>query len=166
MPSPTGSKAGRLPRRDGRRALALGADVASGFPDETTRAGRSLALQALGVELALAEGVPADRLILGAVPDWVAEDGRRKAILVQAWLRAPTFPDHRLFVADPGPTYRRPSTALVAALAGSGVARTQRPVRAGRRAGRDLRAAASSAAALRTGSATGCCTRMRRSPPA
>ena len=56
--------------------LALGADVASGIPsDASTRAGRALALQALGVELALADGLAADRLLLGAVPDWVTGDG-------------------------------------------------------------------------------------------
>jgi D-Lysine 5,6-aminomutase TIM-barrel domain of alpha subunit len=83
----------------GAGPLALGADVASGNPsDAATRAGRALALQALGVELALADGLAADRLWLGAVPDWAVGDGDAGSILLAAWLRRLVFPDHRLVV--------------------------------------------------------------------
>jgi hypothetical protein len=76
--------------------------LASGIPSEAaTRAGRALALQALGVELALADGLAADRLLLGAVPDWVVGDGNARAILVQAWLRRLVFPGHRLVLGEP-----------------------------------------------------------------
>src|SRR5450756_1547052 len=86
----------------GSGPLALGADVASGMPsDAATRAGRALALQALGVELALVDGLPVDRLLLGAVPDWVAAEGDARAILVQAWLRRIVFPGHRLTIQEP-----------------------------------------------------------------
>ena len=79
----------------GAGPLALGADLARGVPsDACSRAGRALALQALGVELALADGLPAERLLLGAIPSWVAEDGDAGSILVQAWLRRLLFPGH------------------------------------------------------------------------
>jgi hypothetical protein len=133
--------------------LALGADVASGIPsDGATRAGRALALQALGVELALADGLAADRLLLGAVPDWVAEDGNPCAILVQAWLRHLIFPDHHLVVGEPRadkPPGR--TTALVTALSGAAASLVVRDRAAGSvsESAADLRAAASTAAALR-----------------
>ncbi len=99
--------------------LALGEDVASGIPsDAATRAGRALALQALGVELALADGLLPDRLLLGAVPDWVAQERDHRSILVQAWLRRVVFPDHRLVLQEPQlevSTQGR-NSALVAAL--------------------------------------------------
>ena len=102
--------------------LAIGADMASGIPsDAATRAGRALALQALGVELALADGLPADRLRLGAVPDWAVGDGDAGSILIQAWLRRVVFSDVRLVLG--GPTGWSTSTggamALVTALAGA-----------------------------------------------
>jgi len=106
----------------GAGPLALGADVASGIPsDAATRAGRALALQALGVELALADGLTSDRLLLGAVPDWVAGDGDACAILVQAWLRRRVFPNHGLVIGEPVAAGRRRSrtSALVTALSGA-----------------------------------------------
>ncbi len=82
--------------------LALGADLASGMPsDAATRAGRAIALQALGVELAFADGLPADRLLLGAIPDWSLGDGNAASILLQAWLRRALFPGCRLVVDGP-----------------------------------------------------------------
>ncbi len=134
--------------------LALGADVASGIPsDAATRAGRALALQALGVELALADGLAADRLLLGAVPDWVAEDGNARAILVQAWLRGLVFPGHRLVVGEPRADNQPPgrTTALVTALSGAAASLVVRDSAAGSvsESAADLRAAASTAAALR-----------------
>jgi hypothetical protein len=106
----------------GAGPLALGADVASGFPaDSETRAGRALALQALGVELALADGLPADRLVLGAVPDWSVGDGDSGAILMAAWLRSLVFPAYRFVIGGPGNWLTMPggSAALVSALSGS-----------------------------------------------
>jgi beta-lysine 5,6-aminomutase alpha subunit len=102
--------------------LALGADVASGIPsDGVTRAGCALALQALNVELALADGMPADRLVLGAVPHWVASDNDPNSILLGAWLRRVVFPDHRLVVDGPTGWLSSPrgTAAVVSALAGA-----------------------------------------------
>ena len=134
--------------------LALGADVASGIPsDASTRAGRALALQALGVELALADGLAADRLLLGAVPDWVTGDGDAPAILVQAWLRRLVFPGHGLLVDEPrvdNQPHGR-TAALVAALSGAAASLVVLDRAGGSVAesAADLRAAASTAAALR-----------------
>jgi hypothetical protein len=102
--------------------LAIGADMASGIPsDAPTRAGRALALQALGVELALADGLLADRLMLGAVPDWAAGDGDAGSILLQAWLRRILFRDVRLLLGGPAgwSTSAGGSVAIVSALAGA-----------------------------------------------
>jgi beta-lysine 5,6-aminomutase alpha subunit len=101
--------------------LALGADVASGIPaDAPTRAGRALALQALGVELALADGLPADRLMLGAVPDWAVGDGDAASILLQSWLRRIVFPGHPLVVGGPLGWLTSPARAVAAVSAFTG----------------------------------------------
>ncbi len=134
--------------------LALGADVASGIPsDAATRAGRALALQALGVELALADGLTADRLLLGALPDWVAEDGDARAILVQAWLRRLVFPNHSLIVSEPisSGRPRGRTSALVTALSGAAASLVVRDAAEGNVAesSAELDAAAGAALALR-----------------
>jgi hypothetical protein len=135
--------------------LALGADVASGIPSEAaTRAGRALALQALGVELALADGLPADRLILGAVPDWAAGDGDAGSILLQAWLRRIVFPAHRLIIEGPTGRVGSPTGAVaaVSALAAAAVSIIVEPGVSGDVAtlAADLATTARTARALRT----------------
>jgi hypothetical protein len=118
----------RLQARAGSRVvigpgpLALGADLASGIPsDAATRAGRAIALQALGVELALADGLPAERLLLGAIPDWSLGDGNAASILLQAWLRRAVFPGYRLVVDGPMSwlTSAGGAVALVSAMTGA-----------------------------------------------
>lgn len=121
------SFAHRLQARAGCRVvigpgpLALGADVASGIPsDAATRAGRALALQAIGTELALVDGLSADRLMLGAVPDWVADDGNMASILLQTWLRRALYPGHRLALGGAaGWLAAGRSAAAVAAMTGA-----------------------------------------------
>jgi hypothetical protein len=150
----------RLQARSGCRVvmgpgpLALGADVASGLPsDAATRAGRSLALQALGVEVALVDGLPAERLLIGALPRWVADEGDARAILVQAWLRHLVFSGHSLVVteSDAEPQSHAALAVLMTAMAGAATSLVVRHVGlAGvSAASRDLRTAASAAAALR-----------------
>lgn len=139
----------------GSGPLALGADVISGVPsDEATRAGRALALQALGVELAFADGLPADRLLLGAVPEWSVADGNAASILMQAWLRRIVFPGHRLVVGRPAGWLTSPAGAieLVAAFVGGAEAMVVEPVLGGgiAAAAADLAAAAGTARALRS----------------
>jgi len=136
------------PLHDAREYDAV---VASG--EQVTSGLLAIALQALGVELALADGLPANRLLLGAVPDWVAQDRNHRSILVQAWLRHLVFPDHRLVVEEPlcEVQPRGRDSALVAALSGAPAALVIRDRDAGRVAdsAADLGAAAAAAAALR-----------------
>jgi len=153
------SFAHRLQARAGCRVvigpgpLALGADVASGIPaDAATRAGRALALQALGVELALIDGLAADRLMLGAVPDWAAGDGDASSILLQAWLRSALFPGHRLVLGGAaGWIAAGRSAAAVAALAGAPLSLVLEPSAAGNvpSIAAELAAAAGAAGAVR-----------------
>jgi hypothetical protein len=140
--------------------LALGADVASGFPsDAATRAGRALALQALGVELALADGLPADRLLLGAVPDWAVGEDDAGSILLQAWLRRVLFPGHRTFVGGRPGWLSSPAgaVAVVSALAGGDALLVVEPRLSGAVSdvAADLAVAARTARALRVGLSDG-----------
>jgi hypothetical protein len=143
----------------GAGPLTLGAELASGVPsDPATRAGRALALQALGAELALACGLPAEQLLLGAVPGWMTDISGALPCLVQTWLRRAAFPDHSLVVEMPRPASARGGASaswaapLVAALAGAPAALVI--VAAGGRAtesgAADLAAAAATATILRT----------------
>jgi hypothetical protein len=87
----------------GAGPLAIGADIAAGVPaDAATAGGRALALEALGIELALADGLPADRLLVGAVPAWIAQQGGSPEALVQTSLRHLLFPELRLAVEESG----------------------------------------------------------------
>jgi hypothetical protein len=150
----------RLQARSGCRVLvgsgplALGVDVISGIPsDAATRAGRALALQALGVELALAGGLPAERLLLGAVPEWSVGDGNVTSILMQAWLRRIVFPGHRLVLGRPAGWLAAPGGAveLVAAIVGGAESMVVEPALPGgaAAAAADLDAAARTARAIR-----------------
>jgi len=151
----------RLQARAGSRVvigagpLALGADLASGIPsDAATRAGRALALQALGVELALADGLPADRLLLGAVPDWAGGDGDAGSIMLQSWLRRILFPGLGMVIDSPPGRSTSPvgTAALVSALAGGPAALVIETGVTGKvgAVAAELRAAARTAAALRS----------------
>ena len=142
----------------GAGPLTLGAEILSGMPsDPATRAGRALALQALGVELALAGGLTAERLLLGAVPGWIGSGAGARTYLVQAWLRRATFPGHRLVIEMPrgdSPSGRPRAgwtAPLVAALAGAPAALVivESGARAAESGAADLAAAAAAAAATR-----------------
>ncbi len=138
----------------GSGPLVLGADVARGLPsDAATRSGRGLALQALGVELALADGLPADRLFLGAVPDWVAQEGVAASILLEAWLRSFVFGGYRLVVSGSAARVSTPGglAGLVCALAGAPAAMVIQPDAVERVSvvAADLGAAAAASRALR-----------------
>ncbi len=75
-PSPTGCSPARgRPSLVGPGPLVVGPDLARGVPsDATTRAGRALALQLVGVFLARLHGVPPGRLLVGALPHWLLEE--------------------------------------------------------------------------------------------
>lgn len=151
----------RLQTRAGSRVaigpgpLAIGPDVAHGLPADTaTYAGRALALQALSVELALADGLPADRLLLGTVPDWISVDGDPLSILVQAWLRGVVFKGHRLMIGvrAGGLTSAGATATLAPALAGSKASLVVEPVLTANiaPAAANLRATAAAAATIRS----------------
>jgi hypothetical protein len=137
----------------GAGPLAIGADVARGVPaDAATSAGRALALQALAAEIALADGLPADRLLVGAVPTWVAQEGGSRAVLVQAGLRRLLFPELRLALEQPRDGSAGVAT-VVAALSGApaGLVLWERSGRGVSDVVAAHRAAADSGAALRSG---------------
>jgi len=137
----------------GSGPLALGADVARGVPsDSCTQAGRALAMQALGVELALVDGLPVDRLLLGAVPTWVAEEGDALEIFVQASLRRLLFPGHRLVIEEAADSSAAHGEAvLVTALSGgrAAVVVRRRVIGRGTETAAELRAAGAAARVLR-----------------
>jgi hypothetical protein len=109
-------------------------------------------MQALGVELALVDGLPVDRLLLGAVPSWVADEGDTSEVFVQASLRRLLFPGHRLVVEEAAESSAaRSVAALVTALSGGRAALVVRRRVIGRGAdtAAELRAAAAAARVLR-----------------
>jgi hypothetical protein len=138
----------------GAGPLALGADLASGIPaDAATRAGRALALQVLGVELALADGLPADRLMLGAVPAWAGGEGDAGSIFLGAWLRRVVFADQRLIVDGLAgwPDSPGEAASIASALTGAAASIVLAPRVPGSVSvvAKDLEAAAKTARALR-----------------
>jgi hypothetical protein len=89
----------------GAGPLVVAPDLESGVPsDPATRAGRAVALQLLGVALARRNGIEAERIIVGAVPDWIAgEPGGLAMAAGEVSLRRSLFPGHPLgFVEPPG----------------------------------------------------------------
>lgn len=134
--------------------LVVAPDLASGVPsDPATRSGRALALQLLGVALARADGIAADRVVIGAYPAWLADEPSAVArILAEVDLRRSLFPDHLIRFDEPPGDATRAAAAwpyvVAAALARSGpmsvLMRRRRPEMAA--AAADARAAARTAA--------------------
>ncbi len=99
----------RLLARGGTRvlvpaaALVVGADLAAGVPsDPATRSGRALALQLLAVQLALADGLPVDGVVVGALPAWLADEPNASARAVaEVAVRRDLFPAHALAFLEP-----------------------------------------------------------------
>jgi hypothetical protein len=83
--------------------LVVAPDLATGVPsDPATRSGRALALQLLGVALARADGLGADRLVVGAYPEWLAEEPSAMArVLAEVDVRRAIFPDHVIRFDEP-----------------------------------------------------------------
>jgi hypothetical protein len=83
--------------------LVVAPDLASGLPsDPATRSGRALALQLLGVALARADGLAADRLVVGAYPDWLADEPSATArMLAEVSLRRALFADQLIRFDEP-----------------------------------------------------------------
>jgi len=135
--------------------LVVAPDLASGLPsDPATRSGRALALQLLGVALAQADGLVADRLVVGAYPDWLADEPSATArMLAEVSLRRSLFPDHLIRFDEPVGHRERTTLAwpfvVAAALARVGSAAViMRRVGAGAAAIHEARAAARTSADL------------------
>jgi hypothetical protein len=88
--------------------LVVGPDLARGVPsDATTRAGRALALQVVGVFLARLHGIPPGRLLVGALPHWLIEErGPTAAAIAQVAVRHAVLPEHPLVFDEPAPGTR------------------------------------------------------------
>lgn len=100
--------------------LVVAPDLSSGVPsDPTTRAGRALALQLLGVTLARGDGLPADQVIVGALPPWLTDEPSPGArAIAEVVVRRALFPGHPLgFVEPPAATERSVLWPYVAAAA-------------------------------------------------
>jgi hypothetical protein len=83
--------------------LVVAPDLVSGVPsDPATRSGRALALQLLGVALARADGLSAERLVVGAYPDWLADEPSATArVLAEVTLRRALFEGHIIRFDEP-----------------------------------------------------------------
>ena len=99
----------RLLRRSGAQViigpgpLVVAPDLARGLPsDSATRAGRGIALQLLGVALALRHGLSVEQILVGALPPWISDerDPTVQAI-AQVALRRALFPGHALTFDEP-----------------------------------------------------------------
>lgn len=89
--------------------LVVAPDLSSGIPsDPTTRSGRALALQLLGVTLARGDRLPTDQIIVGALPSWLIEEPAPGArAIAEVMVRRALFPGHPLaFVEPPAATDR------------------------------------------------------------
>jgi hypothetical protein len=87
----------------GAGPLVVAPDLAAGVPsDPATRAGRALALQLLGVALAREDGLPADQVIVGALPPWLTDESWPAARAVaEVAIRRTLLPDHPLGFEEP-----------------------------------------------------------------
>lgn len=140
--------------------LVVAPDLASGVPaSAATRSGRALALQLIGVALARADGIAADRLVVGAYPAWLADESAPTArILAEVALRQALFPSLLLRYDEPGgPGSVSASASAWPFIAAAALARTgdasivmRRVHVEGRRAAIEGRAAADVAAEFAT----------------
>ena len=108
--------------------LVVAPDLTSGVPsDVATRSGRALALQLLGVALARADGIAAERIVVGAYPGWLPDEPAATArVLAEVVVRRRAFPDQLMRFDEPPGHHEDSATAaawpylVAAALARSG----------------------------------------------
>lgn len=139
----------------GAGPLAVAPDVSRGQPsDTTTRAGRALGLQALAVALALDDGLPADHVLVGAMPPWLLDerDGATHALAGVA-IRQAMFAGHPFAYEEPDRSSSSSAAwpfLVSAAMTGSDAALIVRQAgpRGSEGQAESVRAAASSAAAV------------------
>ena len=101
-------------------ALMVATDLEAGLPsDPATRSGRALALQLLAVRQALADGLPPEAVVVGALPAWLGDEPGPAALAVaEIGVRHEVFPGHALAFLEPASAGRAGTDwqALVAAL--------------------------------------------------
>ncbi len=87
----------------GAGPLVVAPDLARGAPSgPATLAGRALALQLLGAALARRDGIPAGRILVGAIPPWLIEERNPAALAIaQVLLRRVALPGQPLFFEEP-----------------------------------------------------------------
>jgi hypothetical protein len=87
----------------GAGPLVVAPDLTSGFPsDPTTRAGRALALQLLGVLLARDDGLAADQIVIDALPAWIVEEPAPGArAIAEVAVRRALFVEHPFGFVEP-----------------------------------------------------------------
>jgi hypothetical protein len=83
--------------------LVVAPDLASGVPsDVATRSGRALALQLVGVALARADGIAAERIVVGAYPGWLPDEPAATArVLAEVVVRRRAFPEQLMRFDEP-----------------------------------------------------------------
>ncbi len=116
----------RLLARAGTRAiipagpLVVAQDLETGMPsDPATRAGRAMALQLLAVSLARRGGMPAEWVVVDALPTWIVDEPDAPArAAAEVALRRVLLPDHALAFIEPALDARAAATwhAVMAAL--------------------------------------------------
>jgi hypothetical protein len=104
--------------------LVVAPDLARGVPsDAATRAGRALALQAVSVAIARGNGVPAEQLLIGALPGWLIDEPQPAArAAAEVVVRRALYPDLALSFDEPERSDRGSSgtwAAIAAAVAPS-----------------------------------------------
>lgn len=125
--------------------LVVAPDFASGVPsDVATRSGRALALQLVGVALARADGIAADRIVVGAYPAWLADEPAATArVLAEVVIRRRAFPDQLMrFDEPPGHHADSPAAAAWPYVVSAALARAGRESVVMRRSHADPRRAA------------------------
>ena len=87
----------------GAGPLTVAPDLSAGMPsDAATRAGRGIALQLVAAGLMRAAGLPADSILAGALPAWLADEPDAVARAVaEVALRRALLPDHPLAFIEP-----------------------------------------------------------------
>jgi hypothetical protein len=136
--------------------LVVAPDLHSGQPsDPATRSGRALALQLLGVALARADGLSADRIVVGAYPAWLADEPSGVArIMAEVDARRVLFADHVIrFDEPPGDGHSTGPDATWSYVVAAALARTGSSALLMRRRHSDMTTAVADArAAARTAS--------------
>ena len=87
----------------GAGPLVVAPDLAAGVPsDPATRAGRALALQLVGVALARGDRIPAEQIVVGALPPWLMDESMPAArAAAEVVLRQALFAGHSLAFEEP-----------------------------------------------------------------